>query len=130
VLSPALTATLRAALRLAIAAGMAIAMVVWCGRGDRAFLAVIAVVMFVSENRSLPWRLLLQQFAAGVVGILTTLVLFQLADGWIMLSIVLLVVALLLEVLKLQSGRSMALLLAWGGAGDGPAARLQHRHGV
>jgi hypothetical protein len=49
-----------------------------------------------------------------VVGILTALVLFQLADGWLMLSVVLLVVALLIEALQLQAGRSMALLLAWG----------------
>lgn len=113
-LSQAFTNTLRAALRLAIAAALAIAMVYWSGRGERVFLAVIAVVMFVSETRSLPWRVMLQQFAAGVVGILTALVLFQVADGWLMLSVVLLVVALLVEVLRLQSGRSLALLLAWG----------------
>lgn len=113
-LSQAFTNTLRAALRLAIAAALAIAMVYWSGRGERVFLAVIAVVMFVSETRSLPWRVMLQQFAAGVVGILTALVLFQVADGWLMLSLVLLVVALLVEVLRLQTGRSLALLLAWG----------------
>ena len=113
-LAQTFTPTLRAALRLAIGAALAIAMVYWSGRGDRVFLAVIAVVMFVSETRSMPWKVLLQQFAAGVVGILTALVLFQLADGWLMLSVVLLVVALLLEVLRLQSGRSLALLLAWG----------------
>jgi len=109
-----LTPTLRAALRLAIGAALAIAMVFWSGRGDRVFLAVIAVVMFATESPSLPWRALLRQFAAGVVGILTALVLFRLADGWLMLSIVLLVVALLLEVLRLQSGRTLALLLTWG----------------
>jgi len=109
-----LTPTLRAALRLAIGAALAIAMVFWSGRGDRVFLAVIAVVMFATESPSLPWKVLLRQFAAGVVGILTALVLFHVADGWLMLSIVLLVVALLLEVLRLQSGRSLALLLTWG----------------
>lgn len=109
-----LTPTLRAALRLAIGAALAIAMVFWSGRGERVFLAVIAVVMFATESPSLPWSALLRQFAAGVVGILSALVLFRLADGWLMLSIVLLVVALLLEVLKLQSGRSLALLLTWG----------------
>jgi hypothetical protein len=113
-LAQTFTPTLRAALRLAIGAALAIAMVFWSGRGDRVFLAVIAVVMFATESRSLPWSALLSQFAAGVVGILTALVLFQLADGWLMLSVVLLVVALLLEVLRLQSGRSLALLLAWG----------------
>jgi len=107
------TPTLRASLRLAIGAALAIAMVFWSGRGERVFLAVIAVVMFATESPSLPWSVLLQQFAAGVVGILTALVLFQVADGWLMLSVVLLVVALLLEVLRLQSGRSLALLLSW-----------------
>ena len=113
-LAQPLTPTLRAALRLAIGAALAIAMVFWSGRGDRVFLAVIAVVMFATESPSMPWRALLRQFAAGVVGILTALVLFRLADGWLMLSIVLLVVALLLEVLRLQSGRTLALLLTWG----------------
>jgi hypothetical protein len=112
--SQTFTPTLRAALRLAIGAALAIAMVFWSGRGDRVFLAVIAVVLYVSDSRSLPWSALLRQFAAGVVGILTALVLFQVADGWLMLSVVLLVVALLLEMLGLQSGRSLGLLLAWG----------------
>ena len=112
-LSPALLTTLRAAVRLAVAAGLAIAMVDWCGRGDQAYLSVVAAVMYVSETHALPWSVLLQQFAAGVVGILTALVLFRMADGWLMLSLVLLVVALLIEVLRLQQGRSMGLLLAW-----------------
>jgi len=114
VFSPALFTTLRAAVRLAVAAGLAIAMVDWCGRGDRVFLALIAAVLYVSETHALPWSVLLRQFAAGVVGILTALVLFQVADGWLMLSVVLLVVALLIEGLRLQQGRGMAFLLAWG----------------
>jgi hypothetical protein len=114
VASPALVTTLRASLRLALAAGLAIAMVVWSGRSDRVFLALITVVLYVSDSRPQPWRLLVRQFAGAVVGILTALVLFQLADGWLMLSIVLLVVALLIEALQLQAGRSLALLLAWG----------------
>lgn len=114
VAAPALVTTLRAALRLAIAAGLAIAMVAWTGRGDRVFLALITVVLYVSDSRPQPWRTLMRQFAGVVVGILTALVLFQLADGWLMLSIVLLVVALLIELLQLQEGRNLALLLAWG----------------
>jgi hypothetical protein len=89
-------------------------MVAWSGRGDRVFLALITVVLYVTDSRPQPWRLLVRQFAGAVVGILTALVLFQLADGWLMLSVVLLVVALLIEALQLQAGRSMALLLAWG----------------
>ena len=112
--SPALVTTLRASLRLALAAALAIAMVAWSGRGDRVFLALITVVLYVTDSRPQPWRLLVRQFAGAVVGILTALVLFQLADGWLMLSVVLLVVALLIEALQLQAGRSMALLLAWG----------------
>ena len=112
--SPALVTTLRASLRLALAAALAIAMVAWSGRGDRVFLALIVVVLYVTDSRPQPWRLLVRQFAGAVVGILTALVLFQLADGWLMLSIVLLVVALLIEILQLQAGRSLALMLAWG----------------
>lgn len=112
--SQPLISTLRAALRLAIGAGLAIALVIWSGRGHVLFLAVIAVVMFVSDNRSMPWKQLLPMVAAGLVGILTALVLFQLADGWLMLSVVLLLVALLVELLGLQPFRNLALLLAWG----------------
>lgn len=112
--TPALATTLRASLRLAIAAALAIAMVLWSGRGARVFLALIAVVIYVSDSRPQPWRLLARQFAGAVVGILTALVLFQFADGWLMLSVVLLVVALLIEALQLQAGRNLALLLAWG----------------
>ena len=114
VASPALVTTLRASLRLALAAALAIAMVAWSGRGDRVFLALIVVVLYVTDSRPQPWRLLVRQFAGAVVGILTALVLFQLADGWLMLSVVLLLVALLIEALQLQAGRSLALMLAWG----------------
>jgi len=114
VASPALVTTLRASLRLALAAALAIAMVAWSGRGDRVFLALIVVVLYVTDSGPQPWRLLARQFAGAVVGILTALVLFQLADGWLMLSVVLLLVALLIEALQLQAGRSLALMLAWG----------------
>lgn len=113
-LSSRLKATLRASLRLAIATALALAVTDWCGRGRYAFLAVIAVVLYVTDNRSLPLNQLLRQIGGGLVGILTSFVLFQVADGWFMLAVVLLVVALLVELLGLQAGRSMALQLSWG----------------
>ena len=108
-----LNPTVRSALRLWLAATLAIGITLWTGRQSTMMLALILVALFVNENQIAPARQMVQLLGGAIVGVITALVLFQFSSGWLMLSLTLLATGLVARALGLSQGLSTAYLCAW-----------------
>jgi len=119
-----LNPTVRSALRLWLAATLAIGITLWTGRQGTLMLALILAVLFVNENQIAPARQMVQFLGGAIVGVITALVLFQFSSGWLMLSLALLAAGLLARALGLNQGLNMAYLCAWSVLVLGQGARF------
>jgi uncharacterized membrane protein YccC len=119
-----LNPTVRSALRLWLAATLAIAITLWTGRQSSLMLALILAVLFVNENQIAPARQMVQLLGGAIVGVITALVLFQFSSGWLMLSLALLAAGLVARALGLSQGQNMAYLCAWAVLVLGQGARF------
>ena len=108
-----LNPTVRSALRLWLAATLAIGITLWTGRQSTLMLALILAVLFVNENQIAPARQMVQLLGGAIVGVITALVLFQFSSGWLMLSLALLAAGLVARALGLSQGLNMTYLCAW-----------------
>lgn len=111
----------RNALRLWLAATLAIGILQWCGQTVQLGWALILAVLFINENDTSPLRSLGEIMAAALVGILTGLVVHHIASGWLTLALALLITGALVRGLGWLKGLSMGYLMSWAIA-TSPAA--------
>ncbi len=105
--------TLRSALKLGLAALVAIGITQWTGRTGTLMMALMGVVMFVNENETAPVQRVVQIFWGAVIGVVCGLLIDGLHRGWLALAIALLATGLLVRLLRLQGGQAQAYLTCW-----------------
>jgi len=105
--------TLRSALKLGLAAVLAIGITQWSGRSNTLMMALMGVVLFVNENETAPVRRVFQLFGGAVIGVIAGLLIFGFSRGWLALAVALLATGLLIRVLRLQAGLGTAYLCCW-----------------
>lgn len=111
----------RNALRLWLAAILAIGIMQWCGQSAQLGWALILAVIFINENDISPLRSTALILVAGLVGILTGLVVHHIANGWLTLALGLLITGALIRGLGLLKGLSVGYLMSWA-IGTTPAS--------
>lgn len=111
----------RNALRLWLAATLSIGILQWFGQSAQLGWALVLAVIFINENDLSPLRSLAEILAAGLLGILTGLVVNHIASGWLMVAMGLLASGALVRALGLLKGLSMGYLMSWA-IGTSPAA--------
>lgn len=110
---PALNPLVRNSLRTWLAACLAIGVMQWSGRGQVLVLALAMAVVFINENDLVPARTVSQQVGGALIGILTAVVLHEIASGWLVLAIGLLVTGVLTRGLGLPKGVGMGYIGCW-----------------
>lgn len=105
--------TLRSALKLGLAAVLAIGITQWSGRDSTLMMALMGVVLFVNENDTAPARRVFQIFGGAAIGVITGVPIFGFSRGWLALAVALLATGLLIRVLRLQAGLGTAYLCCW-----------------
>lgn len=111
----------RHALRLWLAATLAIGILQWCGQNAQLGWGLILAVIVINENDLTPLRSIGELLAAAMVGILTGLVVHHIASGWLTIAVGLLITGALVRGLGLLKGLSMGYLMSWA-IGTSPAA--------
>ncbi len=111
----------RNALRLWLAATLAIGILLWCGQSAQLGWALVMAVIFINENDLSPLRSIGTFLAASTIGILTGLVVHHIATGWLVIAVGLLLTGALVRALGLHKGLSMGYLMSWA-IGTSPAA--------
>ena len=105
--------TLRSAMKLGLAALVAIGITQWSGRTNTLMMALMGAVMFVNENETAPLQRILQFVGGAVLGAACGLLVGGLHRGWLALAVALLATGALVRVLRLEGGQSQAYLTCW-----------------
>ena len=117
---PALSPLWRNSLRIWLASTLSIGIMLWAGRSNVLWLALVMAVMFVNENDLTPVRSIGQIVGGALIGILTAMVLHEISTGWLVLGLALLTTGVLVRSLGLLKGLSMGYTGCW-------ALELMHR---
>ena len=117
---PALSPLWRNSLRIWLASSLSIGIMLWTGRSNVLWLALVMAVMFVNENDLTPARSIGQIVGGALIGILTAMVLHEISTSWVVLGLALLTTGVLVRILGLLKGLSMGYTACW-------AMELMHR---
>jgi uncharacterized membrane protein YccC len=107
-------------LRIWLASSLSIGIMLWTGRSNVLWLALVMAVMFVNENDLTPARSIGQIVGGALIGILTAMVLHEISTSWVVLGLALLTTGVLVRSLGLLKGLSMGYTGCW-------ALELMHR---
>ena len=110
---PPLSPLWRNSLRTWLAATLTIGIMLWSGRGNVMMLGLLMAVLFINDNELTPLRSIGQLVGGALIGILTAVVLHEIAQGWLVTAIGLLITGCLVRGLGLVKGVSMGYMGCW-----------------